>query len=65
MFDESGETFLPKDMHTKESPKINVPCIQNQSVMITKKVSSGDDELSDDQEDDHQSRSEDINSWCS
>jgi len=48
-------------MHTEGFPKVNVPCIQDQCIMITEKISSEDDELSDDQEAYHQARSKDIN----
>jgi len=55
--EELGATFLSKDINTKESPRVNVPYMQDQCLMIIEKVSSDYDELSEDQEVDQQSRS--------
>lgn len=50
VFEELGTTSFSKEMYTEESPRISMPYMQDQCLMITKKVSSEYDELLDDQE---------------
>lgn len=53
---------LPKDLHIDGLLRMNLPCIQDQCVMVTKKVSLEHDEILDDHEVYIQSRSKEINS---